>query len=68
MLIYSMSTSLDGFITDRKARFEWTAPVVLAGATPFLPIGPWPGRRLRRRRQRQSHNRTLSGTPAASEA
>jgi dihydrofolate reductase len=26
MLIYSMSTSVDGFITDRKGAFEWTAP------------------------------------------
>jgi dihydrofolate reductase len=26
MLIYSMSVSVDGFITDREGAFEWTAP------------------------------------------
>jgi dihydrofolate reductase len=26
MLIYSMSVSVDGFISDRGGRFEWTAP------------------------------------------
>ena len=26
MLIYSMSVSVDGFITDREGGFEWTAP------------------------------------------
>ena len=26
MLIYSMSVSVDGFVTDREGRFEWTAP------------------------------------------
>jgi len=26
MLIYSMSTSVDGLITDREGAFEWTAP------------------------------------------
>jgi dihydrofolate reductase len=26
MLIYSMSTSVDGFIADRDGAFEWTAP------------------------------------------
>jgi len=26
MLIYSMSTSVDGFITDREGAFEWGAP------------------------------------------
>ncbi len=26
MLIYSMSTSVDGFIVDRHGAFEWTAP------------------------------------------
>ena len=26
MLIYSMSTSVDGFIADREGAFEWTAP------------------------------------------
>jgi dihydrofolate reductase len=26
MLIYSMSVSVDGFITDREGSFEWTAP------------------------------------------
>jgi dihydrofolate reductase len=26
MLIYSMSTSVDGFINDREGAFEWTAP------------------------------------------
>jgi dihydrofolate reductase len=26
MLIYSMSVSVDGFITDREGRFEWGAP------------------------------------------
>src|SRR5688572_20934464 len=27
MLIYSMSVSVDGFITDREGVFEWTAPI-----------------------------------------
>ena len=31
MLIYSMSVSIDGFITDRED------PVVVGGGTPFLP-------------------------------
>lgn len=26
MLIYSMSVSVDGFVTDREGGFEWTAP------------------------------------------
>src|ERR671931_2239157 len=26
MLIYSMSVSVDGFITDREGAFAWTAP------------------------------------------
>jgi hypothetical protein len=26
MLIYSMSVSVDGFITDSEGCFEWTAP------------------------------------------
>ena len=26
MLIYSMSTSIDGFIADRQGRFDWTPP------------------------------------------
>ena len=26
MLIYSMSVSVDGFITDREGGFEWTVP------------------------------------------
>jgi hypothetical protein len=26
MLIYSMSTSVDGFIADREGGFEWGAP------------------------------------------
>jgi hypothetical protein len=26
MLIYSMSTSVDGFITDRAGAFGWTIP------------------------------------------
>ncbi|HEX4304733.1 MAG TPA: hypothetical protein VHZ54_01730 [Solirubrobacterales bacterium] len=26
MLIYSMSVSVDGFITDREGRFDWTPP------------------------------------------
>jgi dihydrofolate reductase len=26
MLIYSMSVSVDGFITDREGAFGWTAP------------------------------------------
>jgi dihydrofolate reductase len=26
MLIYSMSVSVDGFVTDREGAFEWTAP------------------------------------------
>jgi dihydrofolate reductase len=26
MLIYSMSTSVDGYINDRKGSFDWTAP------------------------------------------
>jgi len=26
MLIYSMSTSVDGFITDREGAFGWSAP------------------------------------------
>src|SRR5919108_1611581 len=26
MLIYSMSVSVDGFITDREGAFEWSAP------------------------------------------
>ena len=26
MLVYSMSTSVDGFVVDRRGSFEWTAP------------------------------------------
>ena len=26
MLIFSMSVSVDGYITDRRGGFEWTAP------------------------------------------
>jgi dihydrofolate reductase len=26
MLIYSMSVSVDGFITDREGAFDWTPP------------------------------------------
>jgi hypothetical protein len=26
MLIYSMSTSVDGFIADREGGFDWTPP------------------------------------------
>jgi len=26
MLIYSMSVTVDGFITDREGAFEWSAP------------------------------------------
>ena len=45
MLIYSMSVSADGFITDREGGFEWTVPsdelfrypVIVGGGTPFLP-------------------------------
>jgi len=46
MLIYSMSVSVDGFITDREGAFGWRVPneeqfrfqpVVVGGSTPFLP-------------------------------
>ncbi len=37
MLIYSMSTSVDGFIADREGAFEWTAP----GEELFLSTPRW---------------------------
>ena len=32
MLIYSMNTSVDGFIADRQGAFAWTTVVLVAAA------------------------------------